>query len=202
MHTNIKNFKILNEKSYNFNKVRMKLDNKTDYVINGFYQSYKYFWNYQEEIKRYIFIDKDKVKSIGNTLNKYGKKILAIHVRLGDYIKLANYHCVQPLEYYKKALSYYTLEDYQIILFSDEIQAAKEKLSPLNLDYICANDVLTNDEDQFLMLCLCLNLTIIPVIIYLWLLAIFFQSIQSLPKPLLKIFLHLYWTHMVVHHLL
>ena len=143
----------MNENGYKYDKI--ELDYETDYVINGYHQSYKYFWNHREEIKRYIFIDEDKLNSIGDTLNKYGKRILAIHVRLGDYIKLADHHYVQPLEYYKKALSYYTLEDYQIILFSDEIQAAKEKLDPLNLDFICADDILTGDEEQFLMLCLC-----------------------------------------------
>ena len=150
---NIDNFKIVNEKDYKYNKI--ELDSENDYVINGYYQSYKYFWKYREEIKKYIFIDNDKLNTIRNMLNKYGKKILAIHVRLGDYLKLQHHHYIQPLEYYKKALSYYNLENYKIILFSDDIPAAKNKLSDLNLDLICANDLFTEDEDQFLMLSLC-----------------------------------------------
>ena len=55
-------------------------------------------------------------------------------------------------DYYKKALSYYNLDDYQIILFSDDIKLAKEKIKPLNLSYIIADDLFTNDEEQFYML--------------------------------------------------
>ena len=36
----------------------------------------------------------------------------------------------------KKALSIYNLDDYQIIIFSDNIESAKNKVSPLNLNFV------------------------------------------------------------------
>jgi len=77
-----------------------------------------------------------------------------IHIRLTDYVNLQDYHPIPPLEYYKKALSYYKLDKYQIILFSDDINKAKEKLKELNINFISANELYTNDEDQFYMMCL------------------------------------------------
>ena len=59
-----------------------------------------------------------------------------------------------PIEYYKKALSYYNLDKYQVILFSDDIVGAKEKLKDLNLNFIDANTLYTEDEEQFYMMCL------------------------------------------------
>lgn len=146
------NFYKYNEKEYVYNEIMLEKDKK--YIINGYFQSYKYFWDYREEIKKHLFIDQEKINLIKEKLNSYGKKIISIHIRLGDYIKLQDFHPIAPIEYYKKALSYYNLDNYQIILFSDDITNAEDKLKPLNLSYLIANDLYNNDEEQFYMLCL------------------------------------------------
>lgn len=148
----ISKFKVYNEPEYKYNEII--LDKDKNYVINGYFQSYKYFWDNKEEIKQYLYIDECVINEIRNKLSSFGKKIISIHVRLGDYVKLQDYHPVPPVEYYKKALSNYNLDNYQIILFSDDVNGAKEYLKELNLNFIDANEIYENDEQQFYMMSL------------------------------------------------
>ena len=149
----IKDYTIYKEPEYIYNNIELNL-NKIN-KLEGYFQSYKYFWHNREEIKRNIFIDNNKINLIKSRFQEFGKPILAIHLRLTDYLEFKNYHPIPTIEYYKKALSYYNLNKYQIILFSDDSILAKEKIAELKLDYIYASDILEGDEDQFYMLCLC-----------------------------------------------
>ena len=88
-----------------------------------------------------------------------GRKILGLHIRLGDYLKEPHneYHGITSLNYYKKALIEFNdnYEDYDIIVFSDDYSEANKRLSELNMDYTCANKISSSDEEDFLLLCLC-----------------------------------------------
>ncbi len=150
--TNTNNYTPYKEPCFKYNTIILK-DN-INYIIHGYYQSFNYFWENINEIKKYLYIDNILIDKIKNKYNSFNKKILAIHYRLGDYVKLNNYHPVQPIEYFKMALSYYNLDDYQIILFSDDIEMAQNKLQELKLNYIIADDIYMTDEEQFYMLCL------------------------------------------------
>lgn len=143
---------IYQEPVYKYNKIELEKDK--NYEIKGYFQSYKYFWKHRDIIKNYLNIDICLIDSILEKYKLLGKKILSIHVRLGDYVNLQDYHPIPSLEYYKQALSYYNLNNYQIILFSDDVEKAKEKLKPLELDLIFAQDIYDNDEDQLYMLML------------------------------------------------
>lgn len=140
----------MNEKNYKFNMIKLK--SRNNYEIIGYYQSYKYFWDYKDDIKKILNIDYDLINKIKNIYSKFNKKILAIHLRLGDYKKLKNIYGNPCLNYYKLALSNFNLNEYQIILFSDDYHTAKEFLNPLNLNFIQADDIFKNDEEQFYML--------------------------------------------------
>ena len=146
----LNNFDKYNEKEYIYKQINLELNK--NYILNGYFQSYKYFWKHKESIKKYIIIDENKINNIRNIYNNFNKKIIALHVRLGDYVNLQSYHPIQPINYYKKALSYYNLDNYQIILFSDNVTMARERLSSLNLNMINADNIFVEDEDQFYML--------------------------------------------------
>lgn len=151
-NTILNNYNKYFEPEYTYTNI--ELLPKINYKIEGYYQSYKYFWDYKDEIKKHIVIDESIMNDIRNKFNKFNKKIISIHIRLGDYLLNADYHPIPSISYYKQALSYYNLVDYQIILFSDDIELAKKKLEPLNITYIDANTINENDEYQFYMLCL------------------------------------------------
>lgn len=140
----------MNEKNYKFNMIKLK--SRNNYEILGYYQSYKYFWDYKDQIKEQLNIDYNLINKIKDIYSKYNKKILAIHVRLGDYNKFKNIYGKISLNYYKLALSNFNLDDYQIILFSDDQETAKNFLKPLNLNMISADSIFTKDEKQFYML--------------------------------------------------
>ena len=152
------NYEIYQEPEFKYNKILL---NNKNYQIKGYFQSYKYFINYKDEIKKYIYIDNDKVTQIRDKFNSYGKKILSIHMRLTDYIKHSEIHYNTPVEYYKNALEKYNLNEYQIILFSDDFKLANSMLKDLNLNYINANELFEDDEDQFYMLALS-NVSVCP----------------------------------------
>ena len=58
---------------------------------------------------------------------------------------------ISPIDYYKKALSFYNVEEYRIFLISDDISKAKEMLHPLQINYETTN---FDDEHDFYMLLL------------------------------------------------
>lgn len=146
------NYETYQEKEFSYNKIY--LEKNKNYKINGYFQSYKYFFNNVDHIKRYLTIDNKLLDGIRTYYSNFKKKIICIHIRLGDYLKLSDYHAILPLKYYEKCLSYYNLEEYQIILFTDDIKNVTEYIKPLNINFICADDYNKEDETQFFMLSL------------------------------------------------
>lgn len=146
------NCKIYNEKKFTYKKIN--LEKNKNYFINGYFQSYKYFINYYNDIKNILNINYNTVNEIKKYYKNFKKKILGIHIRLGDYLKISDYYKVQ-IDYYKKALSYYNLEKYKIIIFSDDYDNCIEFIKPLELNYIDARIYSDIDEIQFYMLILC-----------------------------------------------
>jgi hypothetical protein len=148
----IRSFDKYTESKFKYSKIELE-DNK-NYTITGYFQSYKYFFHNKKIIKRYLNIDYRKLYEIYKKININNKKTLAIHIRLGDYTKKEDYHSISSINYYKDALKKIKLDDYNIILFSDDLVLAKEKLKDLKLNLIEANSLFEDDEDQFYILCL------------------------------------------------
>lgn len=137
------------------NNIYKKIPNiDQNIILNGYFQSYKYFWNYIEEIKKYLYLDYELINKIKNYYLKFNNNILAIHIRLGDYLINPDKFPIPSITYFKYALSLYDLNKYQIILFSDNLDLASEILNPLNLNFIKASEFSECDEDQLYMLML------------------------------------------------
>ena len=106
--------------------------------INGHFQSYKYFQNYEEELKEVFSLP----KHILNSVRDRYKNILAlknpvsIHVRRGDYIsdsKLYKRFTILSEDYYSKALE--LAGDYDsVIIFSDDIEWCKNNLNYIEVE--------------------------------------------------------------------
>jgi hypothetical protein len=137
------------EKEYKYNEIH--LEKNKNYKILGYFQSYRYFFQSKEFIKNYLDIDYDLIEKLRK---RFTKKTLAIHIRLTDYKNHSDIHPIPSLEYYKYSLSKYNLKNFEIILFSDDISEASAFLKPLNLKYTNADDIYSNDEEQFYMLML------------------------------------------------
>lgn len=119
------NTKLYNEPSFSYNKLPSYLKEE-EYILKGFFQSYKYFQHNFDKIKNIMNFNEQK----NIVLKEYGydktKKTIALHLRLGDYIGLQEYHYIQRPEYYICALKKMELElnninenifDYNIMFF-------------------------------------------------------------------------------------
>lgn len=90
---------------------------KFNIILHGYFQSYKYFQNYIDEIRTmtgYAFAPVD------------GK--LGIHVRRGDYLLYPEKHIICPVSYYDMGINIvaHQMNFSGIKMFSDDIQWCKE----------------------------------------------------------------------------
>jgi hypothetical protein len=96
---------------------------RKDLVLQGFFQSEKYFKHHRKEI-----IDLFDIKSFFRSLNyKYS---VSLHVRRGDYVSdpfMTAFLPPQSMDYYKKALAYIEskVKIDCIFIFSDDIEWCK-----------------------------------------------------------------------------
>lgn len=75
-----------------------------NYIINGYFQSYKYFDRHYQTI-----INMMDLKNMRNAVKEkysylFKKQLIAVHFRIGDYIGLQHYHCIKRPEYYIHAI--------------------------------------------------------------------------------------------------
>ena len=83
-----------------YNKIESSIDKFRCY---GYFQSYKYFEGHLENIMRMTGIDKQK-QWVCNMYNGDTSKTVSLHVRIGDYVKVQEYHNILSINYYKRAL--------------------------------------------------------------------------------------------------
>ena len=118
--------------------------------IFGWLQTKRY-WEHCESLIHEQFSFKPSVKD--KLINKYFYLLtlpkIGIHVRRGDYVNNPNYH-ILTIEYYKQALEkYFSDRLYRLLVFSDDIEYAKEMLQSIpNCMYI---NGLEDIEDMCLM---------------------------------------------------
>lgn len=99
----------------------------TNIVFEGYYQSEKYFIDYETEIQKLFSFPKDLFSSL--PILKQERLCVAVHIRRGDYIIQSDYHSIIPKEYYVKAKA--LLEEKLgcvpiYYFFSDNIEYVKE----------------------------------------------------------------------------
>jgi hypothetical protein len=97
---------------------------ETDILLEGYFQSHKYFEHNINKIRRILGID---VK-INDVLTKYPEytreKTISVHYRMGDYFNLQAFHPVQKPEYYIEAFKALVrkgvdIYDYEILYFCE-----------------------------------------------------------------------------------
>ena len=117
--------------------------------LTGYFQSEKYFIHCSNLIKKMFKFKKEN--ELKKKWNKYLiKNTIGIHIRRGDYLKLENYHSIQSLEYYNKAIKIIEKNnniDY-ILVFSDDIKWCKKNFKDKKYVFI---ENQFNTEDLALM---------------------------------------------------
>jgi hypothetical protein len=119
---------------YPFNYCTKQLP--SDVIIEGFFQSEKYFSNIREKLLEQ-FKEPSFIQSlVDEKYPQLSKRTTSVHVRRGDYLKNPNYHPIQPLEYYNKAMEMVKDKTDYFLIFSDDIEWCKNNLIGDNFIYI------------------------------------------------------------------
>ena len=116
--------------------------------IRGYFQSEKYFKDYEIEIKDEF----DFRPSIRESIHMLpSEPCVSLHIRRTDYLMMSEVHHNLPEEYYQKALKEF--EGYRPVIFSDDVEWCKEHLPWIENPVFMANDEF---RDMFLMsMCNC-----------------------------------------------
>ncbi len=147
----------IKQKNFWYDKIELKPN--TNYLIDGgrdgYFQSYKFFWHNRDKIKEYLNIPNEKFTKFQKIIKDLGKKTIAVHIRLTDYVKYKNFFYNYPISYYREVLTKYNLDEYEIILFSDDSVQAYKMLSNVvpREKIILADKYSKDDEDQFALMC-------------------------------------------------
>jgi hypothetical protein len=122
VHPNYVNYEevLINEHVHHYHEIPFDEEWRgRNIVLNGFYQSEKFFAEYRDEI-----------------LEKFGypyqlnKGFVSVHVRRTDYLTLSQKHPPVTKEWYDYAMSHF--EGYKFIFYSDDIEWCKQNFSDRN----------------------------------------------------------------------
>lgn len=132
---------------------------KNNVLIDGFFQSEKYFKHNRETIIK-TFDFKNNISLPNKYKELLDNKCTSIHVRRGDYVKYPNLHPTQSLEYYLNSIYLLSHKTDIFLVFSDDINWCKENLKIDNAVYIekekdyielylmslCDNNIISNSS--------------------------------------------------------
>lgn len=139
---------VYNETKFSYDE----LPNLPELVLNGYFQSEKYFSDYKKEIIDLFDMSENQLISdylIG--FKKMNVPVTAVHIRRGDYLKNPEFHPVCSIEYYKKAME--EMGESNFIFISDDIEWVKENFKGHNIWY----SNFTDEISDFKLMALCDN---------------------------------------------
>jgi hypothetical protein len=110
------------EKSFTFDFDVFNINDNTS--IEGYYQSYKYFEEYKNEIKKDFTFKSEVYSKCFDIISQYNNSV-SVHIRRGDYVNHPNYLVVTP-EYIQSALNQFNDKEYTFLIFSDDIEWCKQ----------------------------------------------------------------------------
>ena len=113
---------IYQEKDFLFDSNIFNISDNT--VIEGYFQSYKYFEEFKQDIINSFTFKFDILNKCQNIISQYLNPV-AIHVRRGDYVKHPGYWAITP-EYIQTALNCFLDQEYTFLVFSDDIEWCKQ----------------------------------------------------------------------------
>ncbi len=108
---------LIRESSFRYNPIDIP-DTERNYILDGYFQSYKYSIDCLSQVKEQLF-DKQACDILRQATAL--ENTIALHVRRGDYLSLSEHHPVQAEEYYRIALDVIYEKGMRILAFSDDV---------------------------------------------------------------------------------
>jgi hypothetical protein len=151
--------KEVNESGFRYQQLPVTQDTK----IGGYFQSYKYFQKYEEDIFYLLGINLLKnnlLKKIKKNKEDF-KDIISLHFRLGDYKHLTDFHNIMDIKYYIDSLNHIksNTNSTKIYYFCEEedIEIVNKKIDILtkmfNFEFIRIQGL--DDWEQLIYMSLC-----------------------------------------------
>ncbi len=114
---------VYHENGFNYKKIP-DLSKYNNIILNGYFQSEKYFMNCQEEIKNLFLSSLERIDNIKLFKKNecFKNNTISLHIRRTDYLNHPNIHPTCSIEYYKKALEKLNYESKKVFIFSDDIK--------------------------------------------------------------------------------
>lgn len=116
-----------------------KINFVNNILLDGYYQSEKYFSHHKEEIiKLYecpVNLKKEIDKDFLSLLER--KDTCSVHVRRGDYLKYKDNHNNLSIDYYEKCFN--EKKESHFVFFSDDIEWCKENFKNKDATFINTN---------------------------------------------------------------
>ncbi len=151
--------KEVNENGFKYQQLPVTKDTK----IGGYFQSYKYFQKYEEDIFYLLGMNllKDNLLKKLNKKKEDFKNTVSLHFRLGDYKQFSDFHNIMDVKYYIDSLSYihsnkrihtiyYFCEEEDIDIVNKKIDIIK-KIHPFHFIRVTGLD----DWEQLIYMSLC-----------------------------------------------
>jgi len=113
---------IYTEKDYSFDSSIVNVSDNT--AIEGYFQSYKYFEDYDAEIRKEFTFKDELLAKCTKVISNYSNTV-AIHIRRGDQVAHPGMWNV-TLAYIQEALNQFTDDEYTFLVFSDDINWCKQ----------------------------------------------------------------------------
>lgn len=107
------------------------------FYLNGYWQGSAYFKDCADEIRQELSPSKEFCDN-----NKISKNSVSLHVRRTDYLNLQNFHPVQTISYYERALEKLNHSG-DIYVFSDDIEWCEQNLKFSNMHFVKVKDTIT-----------------------------------------------------------
>jgi Glycosyl transferase family 11 len=120
-----------------------------DLYLDGYWQSYKYFSGYEDEIKNDFTLDviPEHIQTLSTKI--LSQQSVCIHVRRGDYVGNKKHEVVSS-DYYKKAMEIIKtkMSIDTVYVFSDDIDWCKKNLS-FDHDTVFVDDQYAGDNGEY-----------------------------------------------------
>jgi len=113
----------LTDYGFSFNPKVISLSSDKNWILDGYFQTEKYFEDFRNIIKNQFQFKQEVVDRSKNiNVNPIGK--IAIHIRRDDYLQASHVHPFPDSSYYKSAISFFP--DSEFLIISDDIEWCKQ----------------------------------------------------------------------------
>jgi len=143
-------FPILREKGFEYTEIQHI---KQNFMLYGYYQSYKYFEKNYNSIKRLIQLNKQQEQILEKYTEYFtNKHTISLHFRVGDYKHIQNCHPLMPINYYINSIKYIVdktnREKWNILYFCQQEDNTIVNSNIQNLKVVFPEVIFTKVDDD------------------------------------------------------